>query len=97
MDIQTVGRVMQISWSAPDEVPAIDILSYNLYYVCNGEKKKININGFNYYVLTEILPRETYSFKVSVCLKNSIESKCTKEKPYKTGCKFYQAYVTFVT
>ncbi|CAG2215523.1 unnamed protein product [Mytilus edulis] len=85
LNVSPEGCSLRISWSVPDKVPTIDIQSYNIQYRCNEKWEKENIFGFQqYFKMSDLLPSKTYRFKVSICLKNSIESKYTRETTFIT-------------
>lgn len=89
MNTSREGGLLCISWSKPDKVPYIEILHYNLYKTFNEESIVYKVTGDERYVLKEdFLPSTDYSFRVSVSLTNSIESKCTPEKKFNPGCKY---------
>ncbi|XP_052103395.1 uncharacterized protein LOC127736860 [Mytilus californianus] len=84
LKITPVGSSLRISWSISDKVPTIDILGYNIYHTYNGKWKQIYVKEDRHYSFNKLKPSKTYRFKVSACLRNRVESKCTQEETFNT-------------
>ncbi|VDI61359.1 Hypothetical predicted protein, partial [Mytilus galloprovincialis] len=81
------GDFVRLSWSISDKVPNDDIKNYKIYNTLNNSWssiKPILVKKEKFYLLTPLLPKKTYRFKVSVCFKNGVESKCSKEETFNT-------------